>query len=443
MEKRRSLTAWILVCLTFGGGVFGENRFSSRQWIARAGVFLEDEEGARAYYLPVTPGILSLLLPDFADLRIVNADGREIPFVIQEMRGSEKVQTFLLEPPRKPEAQVREMEGRIQAPPHTLINRVLLVCTGLFTSTAVVRVSHDGRHWREVAREFVFRTPLIYPDRTPVEKLSIHFSETEAAYIGVRLEDFARWTDDENQEPFQLFTIQPEYVEKTPATYAGVEQGISRLEDVKEGVWSWDIRVPSGVSAHHLEVSVAEPDYEAEYGVSALWRMTGAGTRTGRVLGSGEIARRKGLPGNPIHIPLSSAPLPARIRFTMEPRPGHGLTVTYISVRAMEKRILFPPGGKTPYTLYLRNPTARPPRYAERVTTELLKNRNPAAATLAQITPNPDYRPPALPRTFKAPGTFPIIAGVFAIPVAVYVLARLRRTRRMKSRRASRTTESA
>lgn len=429
--SRLNLKFALLVFFAFAGFIFGERRFDSRDWQARISIFLPEEQSAEVFYIRLSPVMLRASSADLADLRIVDADGKEVPYVIQELRGSEISRSFLAEPLDKEQKEKRSVTMKIEGPP-VRINRVLLVCRGFFTSTAILEVSADGKRWREVFRDGVYRTPLQNPNRTPVEKLTLDFPETEAAFIRIRMEDFSPWTQEGEQEPFQLYSVQPEYVEKTMTSYVGVEQRVEPAEETDEGTVSWDVTLPEGITADHLEVSIAEAGFKAKYRVYRLRQLSNGTWRKGQILVSGELIRENRLPGNPISIPIPSLPLPARIRLTLEPENLPDLTLTYLSVRAIEKRIVFKALGKAPYAIYLGNRWARAPRYSARDTVELLRRRAAPVAAVGQLAWNPEYQPTSLFRSVKQLITLTNAAALFAFFLLIYLLRRKHATRTMK-----------
>ncbi|MHA2621234.1 MAG: hypothetical protein V2G42_04320 [bacterium JZ-2024 1] len=411
--------------------LFGKNRFDSRNWEVYTQITFPQAEEALVYYFPVTAGLYDTSLSHLNDLRIVDGNGELVPFVIREMKGSETVHRVSWE--RVVNASQNEVTLRLGGSPRSIVNRVTLECSGFFRASATVEASSDAISWDRIAKGPVHRVPIIRPDGTLEERLTLTLPETEASYLRVRLENAEEWTQPGFvPRGFGLMGIIPEYVEQTYPSYVDVQFLFSSVPSSKEDELSWDITLPSGIQPEYIELSLVEPTVTSEYEIRAIWR-TGVGTtRPGKKLASGSIIRIHGLPDNPIKLPFPRQFQSSIIRLTLKSETHSPPTVTYRAVRSIEKRVYFQGQRPGPYLLYLRNPGASLPRFDEGLLMNLLKNKSARRAFTGMLLRNPNYAPTAsgrirgISRYGKQILILIIVSGI----LLWVVIARLHKTKR-------------
>jgi Protein of unknown function (DUF3999) len=124
---------------------------------------------------------------DFSDLRIMDRDGKEVPFVVLE-------NAFSPVPAKTYELTVKKYESRTGSATLTLempkdhepIDRIDLDITGQdFTKRATVSGSNNGRSWHRLAEDPIYD----FSSQVILRKTFVEFADTDQRYFLIKLTD--------------------------------------------------------------------------------------------------------------------------------------------------------------------------------------------------------------------------------------------------------------
>jgi hypothetical protein len=400
----------------------------------RAGI---TTEGAGLCRLELPAEVIDACLPDFADLRILNPGGREIPYVVDN-----PVLVFSL-PGQSSDATLYFGGGRAHRPQYDLeaLDPGRLTPTAGETAPAALAVLDPARANAAELGE-IERNPGYDP--APVLAFAIHpgaeldrspYSHLRRLRVAPSAEGLARI----RLQPEDLAILRPDladlrivdanghqwaYLRQRSASAAVVQAEIAAHE-TEDHVSRYQIEIPSGpLTIHRVDLEVAAPYYDRDFTLTGL-----IDGDTERVLASGRLVRQVG-----DSRPATVASPPTRVTgLRLEVVDGDDAPLVFGRVE-VQTRVpdLYMAAEKGDFDLLLGFPEAEAPVYElERVRSMILAV--PAAEVAASdLEPNPDYD--SSRRLFGSSSTQKLALWI-ALSIAVVVLVTLTyRAARQESR---------
>jgi hypothetical protein len=210
-----------------------------RNWRYSRAIQLDTAAEARLAGVVVPLEVWQRAKADLSDLRVIDDQGREVPFLLYAREGSAKTQTLSaksLETSFTPGKFTQAvLDAGEKAPFHNMVE--IFTPKEDFIAWSEVAVSDDARTWRivlERAPIFRFRKESLQGNQT------LTYSETNARYIRVRIL--------EGDERFPLDGIHVKYLVKEPAERVPVAV-----------TWSPDAQAPPQTTGWRADLGVTLP----------------------------------------------------------------------------------------------------------------------------------------------------------------------------------------
>ena len=329
----------------------------------------------------------------FADLRILDAAGRQVPWRRLPPLGTPRqTQVELLNRGREGGASVALIDLGPERHVHDRVE--LQIPQRRFVGRVVVSGSDDRRSFTRLSETQIYdvRGALAARSTTAV------FPPTDFRYLHLRATGVS--------------TIAGATVafDPTQPRLRPVDASSSVRQRGTVTVVELDVGFPN-VPVDEIRIASTTPRFDRPVTVTASNRRAGFG-----LVGSGRLTRFQS-------VSFTSVPLGARARYLRveiangDDPPLAGLRV---SVLAEPRTLLVAPGFQPPYRLLYGNPAARAPRYDFAVVPPgELDLRSARAGRLGAEAPNPDYEPPEDTRSFAA--RHPVVVQVALVLAAIAV----------------------
>lgn len=383
----------------FGPRLFGFLRTGAGllallSWPADPGGAVEVRQFAfKATAVVAAPGLAAVPVPpelyrasgspgDFADLRILGADGQEVPWVLRNVpapQAATDLPVELLDPVVFPDGSSQATFDVGESPaPH---NQLTLRLEGdEFLRHWVLEVSEDHRQWGNLAEGVVFR---VTSDGVVSQRVEVAYPRSAARYLRVTLKGEAgkppvpvtggalHFRPPESSEPLGRIPLVLVRREENPS---------SRLTAFYLDAGA------SGVPLHQLTLEVADARFER--------RVTVQGSEGGSLwvpVGGGVLYRAGGAEG--LQLPVTTSKRYLRLMVENGDNPPLTLQAAWGEYRLQQ--LLFE--AKTPgsYALYLGAPDLQAPSYDLAASLSRMPTVDSHEAPLGPVLPNPAFAPEA------------------------------------------------
>ena len=341
--------------------------------------------------------------PGFADLRIVDAQGRQVPWrPLPPLDRPRRTPVQLLNRGRQGAGAVALID---LGPERRVHDRVELEIPDRdFVGSAIVFGGDDRRTLTRLSRTQIYDVRGARPARSTTAVFPpTDFRYLHVAATGVSTIEGATVAFDPTRPPLRPVAARATVGSRGTVTVVELDLGFRNVPVDRVDVASTTERFDRPV------------------------RILGSNERTGfGLVGSGRLTRFRTVSFTEIPVGARGRYLRVEIENGDDP-PLAGLRAT---ARAEPRTLLVAPGFRPPYRLLYGNPAARAPRYDfAAVPPSELDLRRPRVGRLGVEGPNPRYEPPADTRSFAArhPGVVQAALALAAIAVAGAGLLALRR----------------
>ena len=342
--------------------------------------------------LTVPPEVMARSRPDLRDLRLVGADGREAPYVVEARVEREANLTWpgLLADIRR-EAKLRSVWTVDLGEPRTFDRVVLTIPASGFAKRVRAEVSADGRRWNEVLSDAgVFDRPWT----PPIHHTTLALPEPISARF-VRLS-----LDDHRSRPVDVSGVAVGLVMRRRAEEWRRPASLSPLPG-RAGVSRYRVEAPPGLAFELLRLESDDPAFSRR--VSLVEALERNGRRQERALGSDVLYRlrlpEEHLAGEAVTLRVARGEGGERI---LEVQDGDSppLVRPRAEISGPRQRLLFPVAS--PLTLYYGNDATRAPLYDLASLRERLgASGRMTVATVGPESENPQFHKPT-PLPFAA-----------------------------------------
>jgi len=339
--------------------------------------------------VPVPPEVHARSQPALRDARLLDASGREVPFLVHEdtaRRVERRWSAFLAETQRERRGYTT---WTLDFGEVITVDRLVLELPGVdFAKRLAIDVSVDGASWRELGRDYWVFDRLWQAAR--VHDTTIDIPPTEARFVRVQADD-------------------------TRSAPVGIRGAIAiRTEDLAGTSWSEEVVLELlGTDGGRARYRVPVPDGHPVRRLSLDADDT-AFARTITAFEHGRDGERRAGTGQVYRLPLPAAAdaLEARdidvtreVGGPLEVEIANGDNPPLVNPRVRlsgPRTLLITAGGPSALTLYYGNAVTRAPAYElERFRMALASVPEYPMATVGPETENPSYRQPA-PLAFVA-----------------------------------------
>lgn len=405
--------------------------------LVMAVVVAQTSRSSWAFLVEVTsgagaPGVYDFTLPlevmdkareDLADLRLYDANGKEIPYAIRirrevgdrlEVGGTQFNQATVGTTASEVSLDLGEDPGE-----H---NEVDIDTSGSnFRRRVTVEGSDTGTEWKVLqtgALIFGFES-----QNKTVQSNRVTYPPSRYRYLRIRV--FADELTDKGPPTISNVNAVKEIRAKGELTTWNVNlpsYQLLRNQGAPSSAWNIDLGVR--VPCDRLIVEVDDASFSRPFQIEA-----GEDPQAMRLVASGELTRRVGeQPAPPIVIHFEQEEYVRKLRLLLKDYSNQTLNITGIKAGAPARQLVFelkePPA--LPLRLYFGNRNATAPHYdfEKEIPAKLLSA--PVRVGVGQIANNPEYKPEPLPLTERVPWLIYIVLAVssLALGLILFNLAR-------------------
>ena len=422
MKRSRLRIVVISLCAVFAAIVTAYAQSSTSAWPSVAEVNMSNN----------SPGIYELSLPlplldkatqSLADLRLVDADNREIPFAVRIRRevdekreiGAQLFNAVTIGSASEVSVDVGESAGE-----H---NEVEIQTAGSnFRRRVNIEGSDTGKEWRLLrsgALIFGFAS-----NNSSVDSNRVSYPASRYRYLRVRV--FADELTDEGRAP----------------TIAGVKVMMSVREKGELATWtvfvpsyqlhrnrgahasSWTIDLGGRVPCSRLSLGIQDQSFSRPFQVEVI-----DDPENSRVIASGELTRRVGEAAKPLVITFDQEEYARKLRIQITDYNNQTLTIDSIEAGAPLRQMVFelkqPPA--LPLRVFAGNQNAPAPHYDFENELSAKLTKPPTQVNLGSVVSNPSFVPEPLPLTERVPWLIYLVLGASSVALG-WILFNLART---------------
>ena len=403
-------------------------------------VFAQVAMSSWPFYVEVTPGagapgLYDVVVPlpvmdqareDLADLRLYDANGREIPYALRIRRDVDEkrvvaAQVFnqVTTGPTTAEASVDLGEN---AGEH---NEVEIETAGTnFRRRVDLEGSDSGKEWRTLKTGniiFGFES-----QNKSVESKRVSYPTSRYRYLRARV-----YADElgDRQAPVitavKVVMAVREQGELTNWNVAVPAYQLLRNQGAPASAWTIDLgaRVP----CDRLTLEVDDESFSRPFQLEAV-----DDPQSPRLVASGELTRRTGEARRPLVITFDNEQQTRKLRLLITDYNNQMLSISSIEAGAPARQLVFALKEPTsnPLLLFFGNPKATAPHYDFEKDLWASSALAPIRSQAGAVVNNADYRPEPLPLTERVPWLIYVVLAVSSIALAMILISLARTTLR-------------
>jgi len=381
--------------------------------------------GAGIYHFWVPLEVMGEARDDLADLRLVDANGREIPYAIRVRREVDDA---------------REVAGRLfnQASVGSVSeasvdlgenpgehNEVEIESSGMnFRRVVAVDGSDTGSDWKTLrAGDVIFSFASA---NNAARSKSVSYQTSRYRYLRVRV------FSDERVDK------EPPVISAVKVSMAAHEKGVPLIWDVglpmsqylrhdRAPASAWTIDFGARVPCDHLFVRTQDQSFSRPFQVEVV-----DDPQNVSVIASGELTKRVGNQDQPAGITFDQEVHARKLRLVVTDYNNPTLSITEMKASAPVRELFFEmkDAPAQPLRLFFGNLNADAPHYdfERELSAKLLKP--PLSVIVASYAKNPDYQPPPSPFTERAPWLIYVVLTISSVALALILFSLARATMR-------------
>jgi hypothetical protein len=394
-------------------------------WLAAGAAWTQTPESLTAwrYYQELTnvaeTGLAMVELPmealsgsrtDHADIRLYDAEGREVPYALRVRREIHESADFeAREINRGERGDVAEATFDLGADPATHNQLEIETVGDGFRRIATVEGSRNGEEWLTLAE----KAPLFrFAARgREVDQQRVDYDESDYRYLRVRVEA-------DRQVEFKAPTITKVTVRKVTRSPAvdkelAVGPGVREAgRDQERPASIYPIELYGRIPLHGLNIQAGEAPFSRPY---RLEIETQENERT--LLASGTLRSDPEAPADPVKLRFPEQ-FAERLILTVVDDRNPPLGMYGGTALSAARQVVFSGQGFTqPLRLYYGNPDAPAPNYDFDSTVPLTPPEDVSLVYPNGQQENPDYEPPQAPLTERAPWAIYVVLAVASIAI--------------------------
>ena len=400
-----------------------------------------DSDRAKWWDFVLTPSVFDAARPDLADLRIYDAQGREVPYALRirspQPGAAEVPATLFNEVDEGSQVSLDLGERRVEH------NAVEVQAKGVNVRRAVLlEGSDDGEKWSKLAKKQLLNfhsetasttvdppqeqrvgQTLLNSPITP-DKLvdrTIKYESSRYRYLRVTLHPDPQV----DGHPVRIDKVTVRRPFQLPGEFVAYPATLNPRESVRTNAGpgsAWTIGLTGNhVPCSRIAVQVADAEFVRDY------RLEAGGPPESRErfyqIAFGEWHRRAGEGKGDVLAEFSETPA-ARLRLVVIDHRNQPLQIQDVKVAAPARALIIARSAELrgPLRLYFGNPKAEKPSYDFDRNLELPLKPSPARLTPGDRQENPAYQPEPLPLTERLPWLIYVLLGVAVGTLGLLVL---------------------
>ena len=423
MKKLRLIAFLLFAAVSFTLAVSALAQTSSSAWP----FYVELNAGSAA------PGLYDLIVPfhvmdksriDLADLRILDGNGREIPYALRVRRE--------IDDSRVTTANIynRTFIGSSHevyvdlGEDHGVHNAVEILTNGSnFRRRVVIEGSDSGTEWRTLKTgDAIFN---FHAQNKLVESKRVSYSPSRFRYLRIRvLAD--ELTDSYDRPDITDVRVMMAMREKGElVTWAVNVPSYQLLRNQGSPASSWTIDLGARVPIDRLALDFEERSFSRPFQLEAV------DGQDVRLVASGELTRRAG-DDRPVIINLDNEDHTRNLRLLVTDFSNQTLSITSIQPSAAARQLVFElkEPANQPLRLFFGNDKVSAPHYDFEKELSSKLSKPPTRVSVGLTTPNPNYTPEPLPFTERAPWLIYLVLTASSIALAWILFSLARRSLR-------------
>lgn len=381
---------------------------------------------------PTRPGIYETIVPlevldkareDLADLRLVDAGGREIPYGVRirrEVDNEEEVAGRLFNQANTG-TNASEVSVDLGNDPGEH-NEVEIETEGMnFRRLVDIEGSDTSSGWKTLAGDVIYS---FASQTSTVKSNRVSYPISRYRYLRVRV--FADKPVDN----------QPPVISGVKVSKAIREKGENTSWDVSVSPYqllrrdsapasSWTIDLGARVPCDRLLVMIQDESFSRPFEVEVT-----DDPQNVRLVASGELRRRLGEKQQPLTITFEKEEYARKLRLLVTDYNNPTLTISSMKASAPVRQLFFDlkePAAQ-PLRLFFGNVKAGAPHYDFEAELSTRLATSPVRATLGALVNNPDFRPERLPFTERLPWLIYLVLTVSSLALALILFSLARAT---------------
>jgi hypothetical protein len=384
-----------------------------------------------------TPGIYDFTIPlevmdkareDLADLRIFDANGKEVPYAIrirhdvddrQEVGGTIFNQAIVGSTAREASVDLGENPGD-----H---NEVQIETSGAnFRRRVAVEGSDSGTEWK-VLQPGVFIFAFESQNKT-VNSDRVNYSTSRYRFLRVRV-----FADELNDRTAPVITnVNVVKVVRAKGELTMWDLNVPAYQLLRnQGAPSsaWTIELGGRLPCDRLILDIDAPSFSRPFEIEA-----GDDPQSTRLVASGELTRRVGEERAPVVVPFNEEEHVRKLRLLITDHSNQTLPIMAIRAAAPARQLVFElkEAPAQPLRLFFGNLNATAPHYDFEKELPAKLATTPTRIAVGQAVGNPAYEPEPLPLTERIPWLIYIVLGISSLALALVLLSLARSTIRAR-----------
>lgn len=378
------------------------------------------------------PEVFSNSRDDLGDLRLVDAQGRDVPYAL-------RVRTPDFRDERVEAKQFNEVQAAdgstewsfdLGANPREHNQLEVDTMGDEFRRLAVVEGSDDGQKWLKLTERTLLRFHALDGVDGPkrdFEVRHLRYSPSRYRYLRLRVQRDA----EVDKDPVELHAVHVVRRVQAPGEFVSKSLSLhgylpTKAQGAPASSWEFPllgIRQPVG----KLVVDFAEAEFARDFQVEAAGPEGSQQRFT--LIGAGQWRRRAGEPRLPLEAELTIneyAPVHdlARLRLTIVDHENKPLDLTSATLIAPARQIVFAKLAESagPLRLYYGNPKAEAPHYDLERNLPIELTPAPLRLKLEGSNDNPAYEPEPPPLSERAPWLIYLVLGGASVAVAIILI---------------------
>ena len=435
MKRLLAILIVTLVVAAFATvAALGDNALSAWPFVAEVTLTGADS-GLYEFAVPLE--VMDKARDDLADLRIYDSGGREIPYAVRvrrEVADAQPVSGSMFN--RAAVGNASEVSVDLGESPGEH-NEVEIETAGTnFRRTATVEGSDTGVDWKVLKSGDVIFSFTSVNDTARSGRIG--YPTSRFRYLRVRVSEDER-------------------VDREPPAITGVRVWLANREKGAAVTWpvavpsyqllrhggapasSWTIDLGGRAPVNSLSLSTEDQSFSRPFQVEVV-----DDPQNPRVIASGELAKSVGNRSQVTTITFDNEEHARKLRLITDDYNNPPLSINSIQASASLRELYFElkEPAQQPLRLYFGNANADTPHYdfEKELSTKLKARVIPAA--VGSFVANPDYSPPSLPFTERAPWLIYLVLTISSAALALILFSLARATMRMEGNTEEVKTES-
>jgi hypothetical protein len=385
-------------------------------------VELPAQTGAAYCDFTLTVSVFDAARVDLGDLRLYDADGKEVPYALRILRSEKAVVPINAREFNRTHSADGTAELSIDLGEQEYEHNEVQIRTSgeNFRRRAKLEGSADGQEWRQVTEKNLVKFSTA-SGRVNDDRLTYPFSRFRYLRVLVAPDAVVDRGQVRIDEVIVRRTIDVPGEEVTFTAQFGPRQPVRTGSGVPGSAWEIELG-GRNVPCENLLVDVSDREFNREYAVASLGTdegYSGPFWMDARASGSWRrVASDKPLP---MKADLGPDFLGQRLKLTITDHANPALDVTGAKYSAAARQIVFArrPSLRGPLKLYFGNPAVLPPEYDFARNLPRTIDPAPQRLTLGERQTNPDYVPPPKPLSERWPWLIYVVLGAVCLVLAL------------------------